>query len=346
MGVGPAVLIVRKAVCLVMVAAAGGCGLFGSPAADPTPGPLPGTRLDVPDGDLAVTAWLPDGHIYLLWGADLASPHEILRVAPGRPAQQLTLPAGEGCQRTEYRLPHRLPDGRLGLAVSCETGDPTKDHIDLVAYHPASRRLEMLAPLGEYNPAAVSWRKDLASGYVSAGGGICDGFAPLTRHGITRFPGPVTLNGHTWRLDEVFFTPGSNDCRDLGRAGAAQLTPDERRLVFRAAPAAQGHSGQSRLDYPTGIYVQDLPDGTPRQLVTGFSDTRGLAMAPDGRQVAVAGRRGREQGLWLVNLDSGAMRELASARLSYPSFSPDGRQLSVTYARDENHSELRVLDIP
>ena len=50
MGVGPAVLIVRKAVCLVMVAAAGGCGLFGSPAADPTPGPLPGTRLDVPDG--------------------------------------------------------------------------------------------------------------------------------------------------------------------------------------------------------------------------------------------------------------------------------------------------------
>lgn len=346
MGSGPAVLSLRTVVALVVAAAVGGCGLFGSPAADRTTGPLPGTRLDVPDGDLAVTAWLPDGQIYVLWGQDVASPHEIWRVAPGRRAEQVTLPAGQGCQRTEYRLPHRLPDGRLGLAASCGTGDPAQDHIDLVAYDPASARLEVLAPLGEYNPSAVTWRKDLASGFVSAGGGICEGFAPLTRKGVERFPQPVTLDGHTWRVDELFFTPGSADCADTGRAGAAQLTPDERRLVFRAAPAAQGHSGQSRLDYPTGVYVQDLPDGTPRQVVTGFSDTRGLAVSPDGKRLAVAGRRGREQGLWLVDLDTGTLREVASARFSYPSFSPDGRQLAVTYARDENHAELRVLDIP
>jgi hypothetical protein len=32
-----------------------------------------------------------------------------------------------------------------------------------------------------------------------------------------------------------------------------------------------------------------------------------MAMAPDGRQVAVSGRRSREQGVWLVDLDSGSM---------------------------------------
>jgi dipeptidyl aminopeptidase/acylaminoacyl peptidase len=255
------------------------------------------------------------------------------------------LPDKEGCLRTEYLLPHPLPDGRLGLARDCEMEDPEQSHIDLIAYDSANRRLEVLAPLGKDNPNAVSWRKDLQTGYVSHGSGICDGVAPLSRQGAQRFPEPITLEGHTWRLEEVFFQAGNEDCKDQGRADIALLTPDERHLVFLASPKSQGQSGQARLDHPWHLYIQDLPSGTPRTLVRGFSDTRGIAVSPDGKHVAIAERRGDEQGLWLVNIRTGDMRKLAGVRFSWPAFSPDGSQLAVILSEDIEHAELYVLNL-
>jgi hypothetical protein len=338
----------RLLACLLVLLALSACqprntGGTGEPTQ------LPGIRLDLPKGAIGGIAWLPDGYIYVTWQPNATTAITNWRTVPGQRGQQVTLPDLTGCNRTEYLLPHRLPDGRLGLSRFCQADNSDQTHSDLVAYDPAKGVLEVLAPLGHNAPSGVSWRPDLQSGYVSHGSGICDGLAPLTRQGPGSFPNPTTIDGHTWRLDEVFRQSGADDCHDQGRAFNPLLTPDERRLVFFASPQAQGHGGQTRLDEPRGIYVQDLPHGQPRALVRGFSDTAGMAMAPDGKHVAVAGRRGHEQGLWLVDLDSGGMQKLTDVQQDLPAFSPDGRHLAVMYRHgkyEDFNTELRVLNVP
>lgn len=123
------------------------------------------------------------------------------------------------------------------------------------------------------------------------------------------------------------------------------LTPDDRRLVFLASPESQGHTDHQRLNDPWSVYVLDLPDGKPRRLAGGF-DERGAAMSPDGKRVAVTGRRGSEQGLWLVELDTGEVRKVSDAYLAVPVFSPDGRKLVVAFTPKENHNQLSMLDVP
>lgn len=56
--------------------------------------------------------------------------------------------------------------------------------------------------------------------------------------------------------------------------------------------------------------------------------------------------RGGQQGLWVIDLDSGEMHKLTGAVLNNPSFAPDGRRLAVIHRLDPDgdHSELRVLD--
>jgi WD40-like Beta Propeller Repeat len=332
--------------CLLLLTAMTGCGLW-PPRASNDSTKLPGLRLDVPDGTIAVISWLPDGDIYLDWAQRLGTPHSILRITPGQAAERVELPQQAGCQRTDYMLPHRLPDGRLGLARKCITDDPSGIGYTLIGYRPASGRIDDLARVGQNLPRAVSWRRTMDSGYLSTGSGICDGFGPITRHGVGAFPGPVNLDGHTWHLDEIFRETGADSCTDQGRAGWAMLTPDNRQLIFTAAPDAQGASGQSRLDVPSHIYRQDLPAGRPGRLVSGFDDLTGMDMSPDGRLLAVAGRRGRERGLWLVNLGSGDQRKVAGGPLIEPSFSPDGRRLAVVFnPKPVEKAQLRVLDVP
>jgi len=338
----PDILIARIAACLLLVAALASCEWGRS---DKPPPPVPGTRLDLPEGSLGTTAWLADGYVYVVHSSKVIDPYRLWRAAPGRPPQPVALPNLPECRRTSWVKLTALLDERLGLARYCSMEDPRQSHIDSVAYDPKTQRVELLAPLGEYNPTSVSWHKDLTSGYVSYGTGVCAGFAPLRRKGIGRFPNPITIDGHTWQVDQVFFDRVDTDCRAQGRAEQALLTRDERRLVFLASPESQGNSGQVREIYPWHVYEQELPDGQPRRVVRGFSDTRGVALAPDGRTLAVAGLRGKEQGLWLVDLDSGNMRKLTGAVFSSPAFSPDGRQLAVVRFLDDEHAELRVLNV-
>jgi hypothetical protein len=280
-----------------------GCGWRPPHASNDLTRP-PGARLDVPGGSIAVITWLPDGEIYLDWAQRLGTPHSIMRITLGRAAEPVDLPQQAGCRRTNYLLPHRLPDGRLGLARKCITDDPSGIGFTLIGYWSATRGIDDLVRVGQNLPRAVSWRRTMDGGYLSTGSGICDGFAPITRRGVGEFPGPVTLDGHTWRLDEIFHDTGVDSCTEQGRAGWAMLTPDNRQLIFAAAPGAQGASGQSRLDVPSHLYRQNLPAGRPGKLASDFTDLTGMDVSPDGRLLAVAGRRGRDRGLWLINFDS------------------------------------------
>jgi hypothetical protein len=337
------------AASLLVLVSLAGCLSWG--AAGSKPARLPGTRVALPKGDLAAEAWLPDGYLYVLrQPPNLDVRTEIWRARLGEPPRRVDLPTSlDGCDWVDYLLPRALPDGRLGLARFCQAPTSEQTHIDLVAYDPKTGRLEVLAPMGHYNPTGVTWRHDLSGGYVAHGSGICDGIAPLTRQGPGAFPGPVTLDGHTWSLDADFRRSGAEDCRDDGRAFSPLLTPDERRLVFLAVPQAQGHSGQARLDFPASIWIQDLPDGTPRVLARDFARVSGTAMMPDGRSMVVSGRRGAQSGVWLLELATGKLRRVADVAFYSLAVSPDGHQLAGLYnpgRYEEFKAELRVLTLP
>lgn len=47
----------------------------------------------------------------------------------------------------------------------------------------------------------------------------------------------------------------------------------------------------------------------------------------------------------MIDLDSGDMHKLTGAVLNNPSFAPDGRRLAVIRRLDDDHAELRVLDV-
>jgi hypothetical protein len=205
----------------------------------------------------------------------------------------LQLPTLPGCRRTEYLLPHPLPDGRLGLSRLCETQDVLKDHFDLIAVDPASGRIERRDGLGLYNPSGVTWQADLRRGFVAYYSGICGSIAAVTGAGVQRSAGPTTLDGRAWRLDQDFFEPGDTDCTPRGRADLPALTGDGRRLLFVASPESVGVSGQARIDVPWNLYLDDLPGGQPRAVARGFVSPTGLAMTADDRSVVVGGRRGR-----------------------------------------------------
>jgi WD40-like Beta Propeller Repeat len=304
-------------------------------------------RLPTPQGSLFGTAWLGNGWIYFGHSVGLAA-GEVWRVpAAGGQPQRLRLPQVRGCRVTEYLRADNLPDGRLGLARFCQAmavGEPTR--IDAGALDPRTGRYQPLAPLRDVNPSKVTWRADLRSGYVSHTSGICAGLAPLTRRGAQRFPLPVTLQGRTWRLEDHFFLPADEDCSGRGRADLPVLAPDGRRLYFLASPASMGVGGFARLDQPWDLYRWSPPGESPQALVRGLNDPLGLAIAPDGRSLALGAKRGRRFGLWLVNTADGSVDRLASGEFGDPSFSADGRHLVALLSKGPDHAELYVFDLP
>ncbi|HEU4349310.1 MAG TPA: hypothetical protein VFR35_16160 [Actinoplanes sp.] len=336
------------AACLAVIAGSA-CRASGSG----TPAPeadVPARPVELPAGSLSGVAWLPGGRLYVTWAPDGGSDSQLWTVpAAGGSASRVRLADQAGCGKTDYQHPAVLPDGRLGLTRLCL--DPPGG--DTGALDPATGRYGPLAPLGPVNPSAVTWRKDLRSGYLSRTSGSCAGIAPLTREGIRRWPEPVTIGGRSWELDGYVAARGTLDCARWGRADLPVLSPDGKWLYFVASPESMGVSGEVRREEtPWRLYRWALagsapgaPTGEPEELAAGLGKPLDLAVSPDGRALAFAGQRDGSYGLWRVDPASRQVRRLAAGKYLSASFSPDGRQLAAVLQQDGDHGMLQVLDL-
>ena len=308
------------------------------------PAPLAGTPLSgLRDGNQFVPAWLPDGWIYFgFQPADVSQRVQIWRTRPGGSPERVALPDLAGCRLTDYRLPSRLPDGRLGLSRECLTDDPARDHIDLVAVDPVTKAVQILANLGLTNPSDAAWAPGLTTGFVAHADSSCASIAPLAHGAAGTFPGPVVIAGKARALDFAFRAPPSRTCApDQIRADLVRLTPDGRTLVFLA-------SLTSRSDSPWSLYRWRLDGGQPEEISAGFGDPLGIDLAPDGKSVVVGAPVDGADGLWRVDLATRARTRVAGGRLLEPAISPGGDRVVavVQHGDGVNDTELRLFPFP
>lgn len=105
------------------------------------------------------------------------------------------------------------------------------------------------------------------------------------------------------------------------------ISPDGSKAIFDLNRGAQ-----------TTVWVQDLPNGTARQLTTegfeGLQPTRS-AWAPDSRQVVYTSRRTGTTDLWIADVESGDLRQLThDVRNDLgATWSPDGRWIAFVSDR-------------
>jgi hypothetical protein len=340
----------RMGGAVMAIFALAACG--GTAGSSRAPTNLPGTLVDAPQGALSSPVWLADGWTYVVLDDPKSGPdNEVWRTKTGGKAERVTLPDESGCRRTTVRNLQALPDGRLGLGRWCSMEDPKQDYFDLVAYDPATARMEPLAVLGGTPASDVAWAPGLREGYVSHGTGICAGIARLSRDGAGRMAEPVTFDGHTWVVDFTWFRQAGAVCTDDGRVERPVLRKDGKSLLLFASPTSQGKEGDSRMDQPWNLYQWTPGVGQPAPVAKGFGDPLGAWLAPDDRSLIVATRRESQYGVWRIDAESGSVTQLALGRSVGVTVSPDGKQLAAVFQPrqgrdyDLDHTELRVLNI-
>jgi hypothetical protein len=312
-----------------------GCGVLSDE-------PLPGQPMDAPPGWLHSPVWHSDGWVYVLRpdraGHVARTPTtELWRVHPEGGSELLDVSGPPECQVTRYDSLHGLPDGRLGLMRHCSP--PLETDVegwrDLVAYDPVDGSMEELVRLPRGAFSRVTWLDDMSGGFVDRFSSTCPGLAPFDREGLGRFDGPLTVDGRTWRLDESVHVTVGRDCTGDGMAKEPKVLPGGE-LVFAAAPGAQGRSGRARERVRWGLYVWS-PDGgqEPRRVVSGFTRLGAInGVLADGSVLVNATWRGRD-GVFRVELDSGAVRMVQRGGISGFALSPDGTRAAVVFRDPE-----------
>jgi hypothetical protein len=338
------------AILASMSAALSGCVAASGFSSQPR-----GVRLNAPtDGALASPVWMPDGYLYFIFLPNTAPPGQALttslwRVRPGGKAQVVRWKPSGVCPRPDYGALTRLPDGRLGLDRTCRPGGTAPLFDDLVALDTKTRVESFLARFPEL-PALnlYSWKPGLADGFVSDETGECAAIWPVVHGALGQFPRPVTIDGHSWRLDQGMgqaLHEGLGTCPGYGKA-TAPVVMDDGELMFVASGAVQGVSdGITRENAPWGLYRWDLA-GQPRKVIGGIRHLTGYALSPDQGTVAIGGNIRGTLGLWLVDLATGKARQVGGAGVECvdPAFNDSGTKVVCSWQKSENEGEFWMID--
>ncbi len=120
-------------------------------------------------------------------------------------------------------------------------------------------------------------------------------------------------------------------------SSAGSWSPDGREFAF--ITFVEGDNEISILDWTKGDVVR-------RFKVDGVSAITNLAWSPNGDELAFSGMDGGISDLYLLNMETGAVRQLTNDRFAdlQPAWHPDGRQLAFTTDRGEMGSNFRTLE--
>lgn len=219
--------------------------------------------------ELLTIEWVDDETIVGITDGDGAGNTFVWLVTQnGERLERLRLPDASGCQKTSFRTPSRLPDGRLGLVRECwgDVGDAFVEN-DLVAVQVEHASVEPLFPLS-YDDALMLPRKDDASarsvawgdndGAVVSTGSSCGTLVDVGPGGATPLDVAVEAGERSWNLAAPLQVRAGGDCSRYGWASSVSTSAGADSYFFVGAPAAIGVTGPSRYELEVGMkYVRD-----------------------------------------------------------------------------------------
>jgi dipeptidyl aminopeptidase/acylaminoacyl peptidase len=123
---------------------------------------------------------------------------------------------------------------------------------------------------------------------------------------VRQVPAVVDLHGHQTSTIQGFSTDGF----------AASVSEDGSTIAYIAAPVGLGY---------TQAVVMDADGSNRRVIATPGLDVSGVALSPDGTQLAIASDIGGSD-IYVLNVDGTGLRQLTtdSGTDQYPQWSPDG----------------------
>ena len=137
------------------------------------------------------------------------------------------------------------------------------------------------------------------------------------------------------RLIDINSDPHFDALRFINSAGA--WSPDGTHFVF--VTFADGDNQLAILD----VNDQDVER---RISVAGIGAITNPAWSPDGQHIAFSGMDGGISDLYVVNIETGAVRQLTNDRYAdlQPTWSPDGQQLAFSTDRGDDGSNFITLE--
>jgi hypothetical protein len=232
----------------------------------------------------------------------------------GSTIEKLELPKHPGCERNarySYGVPSRLPDGRLGYITRCDVLDNSHTvHSFMIAYDLDSGEVEHLPsyefPSFSYWSIDAFWNPDMTQGIAFSDN---------------------LLESWVFGFDLEQWEP-----LDLGLSQVRGMdwSPDGTQIAFIAAPE-QGLYGPSKLYATFNLYLMN-PDGTNlRPIASSLKDARFVVWSPDGRWLLYVAEINGVRGLWLHHLATGRQQLVTTKQGGKPSWSPDGRSVSLIH---------------
>jgi Tol biopolymer transport system component len=268
------------------------------------------------DGNAADVAWIGNKLAVQIVPFNPASGFEsrIWLIDPeSGDAEVLALPNRSDCERQGFEAPTRLSNGNLGYVVRCLLPNERVEQLFMMSY---DFRRKVTASLLSY---------PLPSSQIGTGG---FSWNPKMTRGITS-------DGVGRGLSEQLYwiTPERSEKLLLGfpQAFSASWSPNGERIAFVAANE-QGLSGQGRINAVFNLYLMQTDTTNLRALVSGFRNPYSISWSPNNKWIvfpAMFGNVLKEEGLWLVNVDTGERRKLINGSFSASAWSPKGDQLAV-----------------
>jgi Tol biopolymer transport system component len=306
-------------------------------------------RLTEPGSFAGSPSWTADGKQLLFYGCDLDNVNKItsprrlrgvtqlytLDIASGR---VVPLTSGPG----EKWSPHRLADGRIGYVtggpeggVAFLSGEPGMGgEARSPSWSPDGRSMLFHRDVGESWPPFQRWKSPV-SDVALIRTGVFPSFEPGGGGVVMNDKTAGILHNDIIRLDAAGSVRRLLFHDETRSALAPTVSPDGKQIAFGLGGFFQMTSGKAIAD----LAVINA-DGSGLKILTDGKGNYGLpAWSPDQTQIVYRAATGDHDGLYILDVATGASRFLAgtSAHDNFPAWSPVGDRISFTSNRDGDY---------